>query len=104
MNDTTEHGHSEGSLRVIFFVWSSLLVLTFVETVLAYQHLELKVMLMVLMTLSIVKASLIIAYFMHLRYERLSLVLTLMPAMVFVIAMMFMSFPDSLRLTLMRMP
>ncbi len=92
------HEHEGGSLTVIFVVWGSLLFLTLVETFLAYQSLELKLMLGILMTLSIVKASLIIAYFMHLRYERRSLVLTLMPALVFVICMMFMAFPDSLRL------
>jgi cytochrome c oxidase subunit IV len=98
------NGHSEGTLGTIFFIWGSLLALTAVETVLAYQHLALKLMLIILMGLSILKASLIIAYFMHLRYERRSLVLTLMPALVFVIGMMFMAFPDSLRLTLMRVP
>ena len=40
----------------------------------------------------------IIAYFMHLRYERLSLVLTIVPAVAFCIAMMFIVFPDGLRL------
>ena len=98
------NGHSEGTLGIIFFVWGSLLTLTIIETILAYQHLALKLMLTILMGLSIVKASLIIAYFMHLRYERRSLVLMLMPAMVFVIGMMFMAFPDSLRLPLMRVP
>ncbi len=78
--------------------WVSLLVLTGVEVFLAYQNLEVKLMLIILMTLSIVKASLIISYFMHLRFERMSLVLTLMPALVFVIVMMFMAFPDSVRL------
>ena len=59
-------------------------------------------MLVVLMTISIIKASLIISYFMHLRYERKSLVFTLMPALVFVIAMLFVLFPDSIRLLEMR--
>lgn len=104
MSHTTEYSHAESSGRAVFFVWTSLLALTFVETALAYQHLDLKVMLGLLMTLSIIKASLIIAYFMHLRYERLSLVLTLMPALVFVVGMMFVVFPDSLRLALMRLP
>lgn len=104
MSHTTEHGHAEGIRRAVFFVWTSLVALTFVETVLAYQHLALKVMLGLLMTLSIIKASLIIAYFMHLRYERLSLVLTLMPALIFIIGMMFVVFPDSFRLALIRVP
>lgn len=102
MSEATEHGHSEGGKRIFIYVWGTLLAITLVETVLAYQHLGLEVMLGLLMTLSIVKASLIIAYFMHLRYERRSLVLTLMPALVFVIGMMFVVFPDSLRVLLMK--
>jgi caa(3)-type oxidase subunit IV len=68
------------------------------EVFLAYQQLNLKTMLVILMGLSLVKASLIISYFMHLRYERQSLIFTLMPALIFVLAMMFAVFPDSLRL------
>ncbi len=60
-------------------------------------------MLALLMTLSIVKASLIISYFMHLRYERRSLALTLIPALVFVVGMMLVLFPDSVRLSQMRL-
>ena len=102
MNHTTEHAHEAGSKKLFIWVWGWLLVLTCVELVLAYQNLPLKVMLGLLMTISIIKAALIISYFMHLRFERRSLVLTLMPALVFVIALMFIVFPDSLRLALMR--
>lgn len=98
MSESAEQAHQEASLKLFMVVWVSLLVLTGVEVFLAYQNLEVKLMLIILMTLSIVKASLIISYFMHLRFERMSLVLTLMPALVFVIVMMFMAFPDSVRL------
>src|ERR1043165_4218945 len=98
MHDLAERAHAEGSKRTFLFVWGWLLGLTAGEVCLAYQRLQIKVMLTVLMTLSIVKASLIISYFMHLKYERRSLVLLLMPALVFVICMMFVVFPDSLRL------
>jgi len=98
MSESAEQAHQEASLKLFMVVWVSLLVLTGVEVFLAYQNLEVKLMLIILMTLSIVKASLIISYFMHLRFERTSLVLTLMPALVFVIVMMFMAFPDSVRL------
>jgi len=101
MHAATEHEHVQGK-RIFLLVWFWLLALTAAEVLLAYQNLELKVMLGILMTLSIVKASLIISYFMHLRYERRSLVLTLMPALVFVVGMMFVAFPDSLRLLQMR--
>lgn len=102
MSESAEHAHLEGSKKLFMVVWVSLLVLTAIEVFLAYQNLELKLMLIILMTLSIVKASLIIAYFMHLKFERTSLALTLMPALVFVIVMMFMAFPDSVRLYEMR--
>ena len=102
MDHTTEHTHEAGSKTLFLWVWGWLLALTGVELLLAYQSLPLKVMLSLLMTLSIIKAALIISYFMHLRFERRSLVLTLMPAMVFVIAMLFIVFPDSVRLLMMR--
>lgn len=101
MHAAAGQGHSEGSKGVVYTVWITLLILTAAEVFLAYQHLQIKVMLGILMTLSIVKASLIIAYFMHLRYERSSLVWTLMPALVFVVGMMFVVFPDSIRVYLM---
>ena len=98
MHESAEHTHVEASKRTFLYIWGWLLALTAVEVVLAYQRLEIKIMLTLLMTLSIVKASLIISYFMHLKYEKRSLVLLLMPAMAFVICMMFVVFPDSLRL------
>jgi cytochrome c oxidase subunit IV len=101
MEATATHVHLEPK-RIFLIVWGWLLGFTCAETFLAYQHWVLKVMLLVLMTISIIKASLIISYFMHLRYEKKSLVLTLMPALVFVIAMLFVLFPDSIRLLEMR--
>ena len=97
MEAATHREHVQGK-KIFLFVWFWLLALTGGEVLLAYQQLQLKVMLILLMGLSIIKASLIISYFMHLRYERRSLVLTLMPALVFVIGMLFAVFPDSLRL------
>jgi len=102
MHEATESAHAESSMRAIFTVWFSLLGLTGVEVFLAYQQLELKLMLSILMGLSLIKASLIVAYFMHLRYERRSLAFTLIPALIFVVGMMFVIFPDSIRILMMR--
>jgi caa(3)-type oxidase subunit IV len=86
-------------------VWVGLLALTATEVSLAYaQVFSLKGMLMVLMSLSIVKAGLIMAYFMHLRFERASLVLSLIPFAVIVITLLSVFFPDSLRLQELRVP
>ena len=49
-------------------------------------------MLTMLMGLSLIKSALIMAYFMHLRFERLGMFLTLIPAMVFCICMMLICF------------
>src|ERR1700683_557202 len=86
-----EHAETAGN-KVIFSVWFGLLGLTVLELILAYQELPLGTMLTVLMVLSVVKAALIIAYFMHLRYEMPSLFVTLIPALVFVLIMMTVFF------------
>ena len=73
-------------------------MLTVLEVVLAYQHLGLVLMIVILLGLSLMKSALIMAYFMHLKFERMSLVLTLIPALVVLICLMFISFPDSVRI------
>jgi cytochrome c oxidase subunit 4 len=93
-----EHVHFEGGTRLFGNVLLGLLALTFVEVVLAYiQIKDLRIFLTILMGLSLVKAALIIAYFMHLKFERLSLVLTLIPTLVVCICLLFIVFPDSSR-------
>ena len=96
------HAHEAGSKKLFLYVWFWLLGLTGVEVFLSYEQLGVKLMLALLMGLSIIKASLIISYFMHLRYEKRSLALTLMPALVFVVVLLCAFFPDSLRLLNMR--
>ena len=98
----SEQAHAEGSTRTFMIVWFWLLALTGVEVYLGYRQLELKLMLVLLMGLSVIKAALIIAYFMHLRYERPSMAFALMPALVMVIVLMNIFLPDSLRLLHMR--
>jgi len=87
------------SSRLYLWVWVWLLGLTGVEIFLGYEHLPLNLMLTLLMGISVIKAALIMAYFMHLRFERLSLFLTLVPALVLCICLILIFFfPDSLRL------
>lgn len=102
MSEARVDTHEAGSRKLFLYVWFWLLGLTGVEVFLAYEQLGVKLMLTLLMGISIIKASLIISYFMHLRFERRSLALTLMPALVFVIVLLFAFFPDSLRLLHMR--
>ena len=100
MSSSTEH--AEGTTRIFMIVWFWLLALTAVEVFLGYKQLELKLMLVMLMGLSVIKAALIIAYFMHLRYERVSMAAILMPALVMIIVLMNIFLPDSVRLLHMR--
>jgi cytochrome c oxidase subunit 4 len=99
------HDHAfEGSNKLFINVWIALLALTALEVYLAYVHLDLMLMLTIVMGASIIKAALIMAYFMHLRFERMTLVLTLVPAMVICMLLLFISFPDSFRIQKHRSP
>jgi len=89
--------HGSHSNRLYLTVWSGLVALTIVEVVLAYLALSVGLMLTLLIGFSLLKTALIVAYFMHLRFEKLSLTLTLIPALVICILLLFIFFPDSLR-------
>ncbi len=96
--------HAEGGSRLYLRVWAALLAMTLVEVFLAYMQLPVNLMLVILMGLSVIKAALIVAYFMHLRFERLSLFLTLVPMWVMVTCLLFVFFADSFRLFELRWP
>ena len=95
----------EGATTKLFVqVWVALLVLTGIEIFLAYEQFAVLIMLTALVGLSIIKAVLIIAYFMHLKFERLSLFLSLFPILIMCIILMLILFlPDSMRLGQMRL-
>jgi len=95
--------HIAGATTKSFiYVWVALLVMTGVEVLLAYEQVPTLIMLTSLLGLSIIKAALIIAYFMHLKFERLSLFLTLFPMLVLCIILMLVFMPDSMRALYMR--
>jgi cytochrome c oxidase subunit IV len=94
-----EHG---GSNRQNVMVWGGLLALTALEVFLAYIQINPVLMLIILMGASIIKAALIVAYFMHLKFERLSLILTIVPTIVVLLCLFAILFPDSFRLHRMR--
>jgi cytochrome c oxidase subunit IV len=90
--------HTHHKLSPFFWVWGTLLVLTAVEVNLAYRNMEPKRMLTILMALSLVKATLIIGYFMHMKYEITRMKWITMCALVFCLAMMMVFFPDAFRI------
>jgi len=89
--------HFAGTNKLFISIWAWLLGLTLIEIFLAYRPMPIHFMLTILMGLSIIKAALIVAYFMHLKFERLSLVLTIVPILVVCICLLFVFFPDSFR-------
>jgi cytochrome c oxidase subunit IV len=95
--EPVEEVHFAGTNRLFLSVWVWLLALTGFEVFLGYIHLPVIYMLVILMGASIVKAALIVAYFMHLRFERVNLVLTIVPAVVIAICLLLVFFPDSFR-------
>lgn len=92
-----EEVHFAGTNKLFGMIWLVLVVLTLIEIALAYKTMPIHLMLTVLLGLSIIKAALIIAYFMHLKFERLSLILSLIPMLVICICLLFVFFPDSFR-------
>jgi cytochrome c oxidase subunit 4 len=94
--------HVGGTTQTFLYVWIALLVMTGIEVLLAYEQVPTLIMLTALLGLSIVKAALIIAYFMHLKFEKLSLFLTLFPMLVLCIILMLIFMPDSMRALSMR--
>jgi cytochrome c oxidase subunit IV len=97
--------HVEGASTLTFVkVWVTLLALTGCEVFLAYEQVGVILMLSILVALSIFKAALIIAYFMHMKFERFSLFVTLFPMLVFCILLMLIFLGDATRLPFMRPP
>lgn len=92
----THHGPTK---KLFMWVWFWLLILTGVEVLLAYLKLDPHPMLVLLVGLSLIKSALIVAYFMHLRFEKLGLFLVIVPSLVFCLVMILIFvFPDSLRI------
>src|SRR3981081_3995357 len=94
--------HFAGSNKLFISIWVWLVVFSLIEIGLAYRPMAIHIMLTILLGLSIIKAALIVAYFMHLKFERLSLVLTIVPMLVVLLCLFAILFPDSFRLHILR--
>ncbi len=98
-----EETHAGASVGTNLAIWIGLVAITGLEVFLAYMALQPTLMLALLVILSLVKAAMIMSFFMHLKYEKFSLVLLLIPATIFCICMMLIFFfPEALRLLQMR--
>lgn len=94
---TSDSAAPASSHKTYYMIWAGLLVLTLIEVMLIFPQLSTHIMLIILIGLSLMKSAMIVAYFMHLKFERISLILTLIPITVILIALFAVFFPDSLR-------
>jgi cytochrome c oxidase subunit IV len=90
--------------KTFSMIWIVLVALTAVEVFFCYIQLATVLMLTLLIGLSVIKAALIIGYFMHLKFERFSLFLTLFPMLIFCILLMLIFLGDATRIPVMRPP
>ena len=92
-----EHRHHKKAQ--FLWVWVALLVITAIEVYLTYQNMTPAKMLTILMGLSLIKAALIICFFMHLRYEISRMKwLTMCSVVACLILMTIFFFPDAERI------
>ncbi len=96
--EQTVEAHAHHSHTPFFIVWGALLVLTGIEVYLGYQNMQPVKMLSILLVLSIVKAALIILYFMHMKFEIARMRWVLMTALVICLGLMSMFFADAARI------
>ena len=91
--------HRHHTRPQFFWVWGGLLVLTAIEVYLTYQNLPPVRMLTILMGLSVIKAALIIAFFMHLKFEITRMRwLTMCAVAACLLLMTIFFFPDAFRI------
>jgi cytochrome c oxidase subunit 4 len=90
--------HRHHGKAQFFWVWGILLVITAIEVYLGYQNMEPVRMLTILMGLSILKAAMIIGYFMHMKFEVSRMKWITMSTLLFCLAMMMVFFPDAFRI------
>jgi cytochrome c oxidase subunit IV len=91
--------HEVGSKKLFMWAWFWLLILTGIEVFLAYLRLDPHLMLTILVGLSLIKSALIVAYFMHMRFEKIGLFIIIVPTLVLCLTMILVFvFPDSLRI------
>jgi cytochrome c oxidase subunit 4 len=88
----TEHG----GYRIYWVTWLWLLVITIVEVGIVLIHVPKAILAVSLATLALLKAGLIVAYFMHLRYERLHFVYAVVAPLCLAVILFFALVPDAL--------
>ena len=86
-----------GGYRIYVVTWLWLLAITVVELAIVLMHVPKLILATALVIMALLKAGLIVAYFMHLRYERLSFIYAVAVPMVLLAVVLWTgTFPDAL--------
>ena len=85
-----EHGHN----RLYFMIWIWLLVITVLEVGLVLVHVPRVLQVVTLLAMTVLKATLIVANYMHLRWERISLVYVIITPFIFALILWYGMSPD----------
>lgn len=90
-------GAHEGGYRIYAVTWGWLLAITLLELGVVFLGIPKVLLATTLIVMAVLKAGLIMAYFMHLRYEKLSLVYAVVVPMFFLAIVLFSGVgPDAL--------
>lgn len=92
----------EGGYRIYLVVWFWLLVITVLEVGVVLVHVPKLLLATLLLTMSLMKAALIIAYFMHLKYERLTFIYAIVLPLFLAVILFFGVGPDAVHVLTMR--
>jgi cytochrome c oxidase subunit IV len=90
------------NLTMYLLVYVVILAISGLQILIAYEHIDAYRIFIRMLLLAIIQAGLAITFFMHMRSEKRTLALFLLPAAVFVLTMMNMIWSDSFRLLNMR--
>lgn len=106
VQQSTHHSEAEGAvhapIRMYLVVWGWLFVLSALAYFVDIAHLTGWLKTVLLSILALMKAGLIMAFFMHLRFERLSLVYAIVAPLILLIAMVAGLVPDGVAVWLRR--
>jgi cytochrome c oxidase subunit 4 len=90
------HEQHSISYKTYFITWIWLLVLTAIALGLGYTHIDERLKAFLLVCTTLAKILVIAAMFMHLRYERLNLILLAFTPLVLAVILVSFTFPETL--------
>ncbi|MCU1299024.1 MAG: hypothetical protein JWO91_3302 [Acidobacteriaceae bacterium] len=92
---TSQKNEGLGTYFVVYFL---VLAIAGMQVIIAYENIDPSQMVLRMLSLAIIQAGLAVMFFMHMKTEKRSLLLTLVPVTVFVLLMMNMIWSDSYRI------